>query len=126
VPLNVLLVEYHPALLQARAAIFHRRGYRVTHCVERHSAVLACGSSHFEVAVLGPSIPIDEARRLEWDLRTVNPELKVLSVGEWDNIGLDEIHKPEFLLQLLDGLLQPAPAQKAAHRPAAHDLPASG
>lgn len=118
-PLNVLLVEYHPALLQARAEIFDRRGYRVTHCVERHSAVLACGSSNFEVAVLGPSIPLEEARRLEWDLRTVNPELKVLSVGEWDNIGLDEIHKPEFLLQLLDGLVPPLAAQKAARQPAA-------
>jgi DNA-binding NtrC family response regulator len=107
VSLNVLLVEYRPDLLQTRAAILHSRGYNVIHCVERHSAVLACGSSPFDVAVLGPSIPIEEARRLEWDLRTINPELKVLSVGEWDNIGLDEIHKPEFLLQLLDGLVQP-------------------
>ena len=105
-PLAVLLVEYHPALLQTREAIFKARGYKVVSCIERHNAVLACGNQPFDVAVLGPSIPVDEARRLEWDLRTILPDLKVLSVGEWDNIGLDEIHKPEFLLQLLDGLVR--------------------
>lgn len=108
--LSVLLVEYRPDLLQTRTAILGLRGYRVTYCVERHSAVLECGSAVFDVAVLGPSIPIEEARRLEWDLRTINPELRILSIGEWDNIGLDEIHKPEFLLQVLDGFRQPQTA----------------
>jgi DNA-binding response OmpR family regulator len=105
--LSVLLVEYHPALLQTRAAILQSRGYRVTSCIERHTAVLACGNAPFDVAILGPSIPFEDARRLEWDLRTILPDVKILSVGEWDNIGLDEIHKPEFLLQLLDGLTAP-------------------
>ena len=105
--LNVLLVEHHPALLQTRAGILQARGYRVTSCIERHTAVLACGNSPFDVAVLGPSIPVEEARRLEWDLRTILPDMKILSVGEWDHVGLEEIHKPEFLLQVLDGLIMP-------------------
>ena len=114
--LSVLLVEYRPDLLQTRAAILNARGYRVTHCVERQSAILACGSATFDVAVLGPSIPIEEARRLEWDLRTINSELRVLSIGEWDNIGLDEIHRPEFLLQVLDGLSHPQATTSSARR----------
>lgn len=114
--LNILLVEYHPALLQARTAIFEARGYHVTHCAERHSAVVACDGAAFDVAVLGPSIPIEEARKLEWDLRTVHPDIRVLSVGEWDNIGLDEIHRPEFLLEVLDGLVMPRGAQAARAR----------
>jgi DNA-binding NtrC family response regulator len=116
VSLNVLVVEYRPDLLQTRAAILHQRGYRVTRCAERHTAVLACGSASFDVAVLGPSIPIDEARRLEWDLRIISPELRVLSISEWDNVGLDEIHKPEFLLQLLDGLVQPQAPTASSRR----------
>ena len=122
-PLTVLLVEHHPALLQTREAIFKARGHKVVSCMERHSAVLACGNQRFDVAVLGPSIPVDEARRLEWDLRTILPELKVLSVGEWDNIGLDEIHKPEFLLQLLDGLAASGkPRARAQARTSASSL----
>lgn len=114
--LSILLVEAHPALSQARVAVLERNGYRVTSCEERNSAVLYCGAQPFDVAVLGPSIEIEDARRLEWDLRTINPELKVLSVGEWDNLGLDEIHKPEFLLGLLDNLSRPIPSEPERKR----------
>ena len=114
--LSILLVEAHPALSQARVAVLERSGYRVTSCLGRNSAVLYCGAQSFDVAVLGPSIDIEEARRLEWDLRTINPELKVLSVGEWDNLGLDEIHKPEFLLGLLDNLSHPATELSASSK----------
>lgn len=118
VQLNILIVECHPALRQARAAIFQTRGYTVTCCAERHSAVRACGATAFDVAVVGPSVPIDDARQLEWNLRTINPEIKVLSVGEWDNLGLDEIHKPEFLLELIDGLIPAAVTEISRRRSA--------
>jgi len=102
---SVLSVGSDETLLYARNEVLHQNGFQVTSVRNRHEAVLACKSDSFDLALLCHSIPQEEAERLARDLEVIAPSVQVVNLGAWDHVGLVEIRKPEFLLQILQSLL---------------------
>ena len=102
---SILSVGSDETLLYTRNEVLHQNGFQVTPARNRHEAVLACRSDSFDLALLCHTLPREEAESLARDLEVLAPSVEVVNLGAWDNVGLEEIRKPEFLLQILQSLL---------------------
>jgi len=102
---SILSVGLDETLLYTRNEVLRQNGFHVAAARNRHEAVLACRGDVFDLALLCHSMPRQEAENLARDLEVLAPNIEVVNLGAWDNVGLEEIRKPEFLLQILQSLL---------------------
>ena len=109
---SILLVGYDDGLLTTRSAILQNAGFEVD-CVQTgHQAANACTSKSYGAVLLCTSVPRAEADSMADVLQTLPLKPAVLSLSTWDDIGLMEIRKPEFLLTIVRSVLN----GHAAHR----------
>ena len=102
---SILLVGYDDSLLTTRSAILQNAGFQVDCVRNGHQAASACSSKSYGAVLLCTSIPRSEADSLADTLHTACPGPSVLSLSTWDDIGLMEIRKPEFLLTIVRSVL---------------------
>ncbi len=101
VKLRILTVGYDAGVAVPRNAVLQAAGHHVTAVSNRHAAVLVCGANTFDCVLLCHSIPESEAVKLQRDLEIVGRGMPVLRLDEWVKIGLEEVRRPEYLLDLL-------------------------
>src|SRR5260370_6137933 len=107
---SILLVGYDDSLLATRSAILQNAGFQVDCLRSGHQAESACLSNPYGAVLLCTSIPRGEADSMANALQTVCHGPSVLSLSTWDDIGLMEIRKPEFLLTIVRSVLNGHPA----------------
>ena len=116
---SILLVGYDPRLLTARSAVLQDAGFHVDCTHNAQQAASACSSKSYSAVLLCTSIPRDEAESMVQSLKMNCPAPSFLNLSAWDDIGLMEIRKPEFLLTIVRSVLsgQHSAFQDSSTRP---------
>jgi DNA-binding response OmpR family regulator len=107
---RILSVSYDVALLATRRMMLEQKGYRVTSALGFTSALEACNRSHYDLFILGHSIPAKDKTALIDNFRE-NCNAPILSL---ERTGEERVHcdfhaspdNPEELLEKVDGILK--------------------
>jgi DNA-binding response OmpR family regulator len=107
---RILSVSYDEALLRTREILLRRQGYSVTSALGFTDAAQQCGSSEFDLFILGHSIPLNDQRELIriFQTRCASPVLALRRRDESAPDGAKAHVDPfdiEDLLETVDQLL---------------------
>ena len=114
---HILSVSYDSLLLQTRELLLCREGYSVTSALGFTAAIEHCKSDHFDLFVLGHSIPERDKKELIKVFRTncPSPVLALRRHGEDEPEGADALVYPDDIsgfLNEVDRILNSGPSPK--------------
>jgi DNA-binding response OmpR family regulator len=103
---RILSVSYNESLLQTREMLLRRHGHSVTSALGFTDAVEQCRNSHFELMILGHSIPNKDKRQLInlFHDNCPGPVLALLRHGENAPDGADDHIYPDDIDALLEAV----------------------
>ncbi len=107
---RILSISYDISLLSTRRMLLEQRGYQVTSALGFTKALEACNSSHYDLFILGHSIPVSDKLALIKTFRE-NCNAPVVSLERPGEERVQcEFHvspdNPEELLEKVDGILK--------------------
>lgn len=77
----LLAVSYDPSSLNTREALFQSEGYMVVPASTLAAALSAVGHHHYDLLVLGATVPETDRQTISHALRSVSPDTSILVVG---------------------------------------------
>jgi DNA-binding NtrC family response regulator len=121
---RILSISYDISLLSTRRMLLEQRGYQVTSALGFTKALEACSSAHYDLFILGHSIPVsDKLALIETFRKHCNAPVVSLERPGEERVQC-EFHvspdDPEQLLEKVDGILKlldtsPAPNREAGN-----------
>jgi DNA-binding NtrC family response regulator len=112
-PARILSVTYDRSLGTTREMLFASAGFQVSSAWTLDQAIRLCAAAHFDLIVIGHSIPIQERELLLQELRSrcSAPALALYRLGEPPltnaNYLFDSAESPARLLEAVVNILKP-------------------
>ncbi|MDT8427147.1 MAG: response regulator transcription factor [Pseudomonadales bacterium] len=132
---HLLLIEDDEVFAQVTARAMDRRGFKVQHAPDKHTALELVHAMHFDFAILDLNLGGHSSLELIPVLRRKNPDMPILILTGYASIATaveaiklgatNYLAKPADAGQILTALLSADEGDKAAHNPAAIPEPMS-
>jgi len=88
---HILSIGHDPLLLETRKLLLEVFGCAVTTATSMDEAVAACGSQHFDAAILCHTLKADEIDAAYQRLRTCIPAMHVVRLHQYDDVSYDPL-----------------------------------
>src|SRR5689334_8685916 len=97
---RILNISYDASLLKTREELLKREGFEVVSMVGYAAAVEAAKSSQYDLAIIGHSIPLEEKRKLAYELKSHAERIPILSLRRH---GTTPVAEADFSLEASEG-----------------------
>ena len=77
----LLAVSYEPSSLNSRKALLESAGHMVVPASTLDAALFAVWQYHYDLLVLGATVPDADRQKIAQDMRSVSPATSILAVG---------------------------------------------
>ena len=108
---RILSVSYDPTLLATRRLLLQTRGYEVTSAEGFAEAIEVCNRNHFDLVIMGHSIPQKDKRAIVAELRKHGCEAPVLSLLRVNETPIPEAthgvdpRNPQEMLDVVESIV---------------------